>query len=295
MFKKSAQLAFSILLTCVAMPPQAKAQLNSNAPSVTLSAPLLETLTVVAAPSTVSFVLVGSGTSTGSTAVSITTTWVLAVTRSNVKLYGYFASASAALTDGASHNIPTSAVLGSANSGAFTAVTEDGDPAYRSLDPSISVSLSAKSFRVAPHRAYTVFYRAQSAQLPAWFTIYASIAPPTAVGAVHLVIELPHTVYLLSRTRLRADQVSVSRAEIASDGRHVEAGLENLAGEFERVQEVELVGPSGKQTYAGFPFFPEQRRMLHLEWNGRGAVEKIIVKFSKFKIESTLRRSAPEL
>ncbi len=174
-------------------------------------------------------------------------------------------------------------------------VTEDGDPAYRSLDPSISVSLSAKSFRVAPHRAYTVFYRAQSAQLPAWFTIYASIAPPAAVGAVHLVIELPHTVYLLSRTRLRADQVSVSRAEIASDGRHVEAGLENLAGEFERVQEVELVGPSGKQTYAGFPFFPEQRRMLHLEWNGRGAVEKIIVKFSKFKIESTLRRSAPEL
>ncbi len=174
-------------------------------------------------------------------------------------------------------------------------VTEDGDPAYRLLDPSISVSLSAKSFRVAPHRGYTVFYRAQSTQLPAWFTIYASIAPPTAAGAVHLVIELPHTVYLLSRIQLRADQVSFSRSEIASDGRRVEAALENHAAEFERVQEVELIGPSGKQTYAGFPFFPEQRRVLHLEWNGRGAAERIIVKFSKFKVESTLHRSASGL
>ena len=174
-------------------------------------------------------------------------------------------------------------------------VTEEGDPAYRLLDPSISVSLSAKSFRVAPHRAYTVYYRAQSRQLPAWFTIYASIAPPTVAGAVHLVIELPHTVYLLSRTPLRAGRVTFSRSEIAPDGRYVEAVLENHAAEFERVQEVELIGPSGKQTYAGFPFFPDQRRMLHLEWNGRGAAEKIVVKFSKFKVESTLHRSSSGL
>ncbi len=123
MFKKWILFAFSILLLYSAMPSCANAQLNSNTSSVTLSAPLLETLTVAAAPTTVTFVLVGNGTSTGSTAVSITTTWILAVTRSNVKLYGYFGSASAALTDGASHNIPTSSVLGSVNSGAFTAFT----------------------------------------------------------------------------------------------------------------------------------------------------------------------------
>ena len=123
MFKKLAPFAFSVLVMCVAIPPRANAQINSNTASVVLSAPLVETLTIAAAPSTVTFVLVGSGTSTGSTAVSVTTAWVLAVTRSSVKLYGYFASASAALTDGASHNIPTSAVLGSVNSGAFTAFT----------------------------------------------------------------------------------------------------------------------------------------------------------------------------
>src|SRR5260370_35124654 len=119
MFKKWILFAFSILLLYIAMPSCANAQLNSNTSSVTLSAPLLETLTVAAAPTTVTFVLVGNGTSTGSTAVSITTTWILAVTRSNGKPDGYFGSASAALTAGATSNIPTPPALGAVNSAAF--------------------------------------------------------------------------------------------------------------------------------------------------------------------------------
>src|SRR5262249_46402261 len=117
-----------LFYVCVAMVflgivPNGNAQLNSNAGSVTLSAPLLESLTVAAAPTTVNFTLAGSGTADGSSAVSITTTWVLATTRSNVKLFGYFSSSTAALSDGGGHNIPSANVLGSINGGTHTAFT----------------------------------------------------------------------------------------------------------------------------------------------------------------------------
>jgi len=125
MFKRLVALCLGISLVNSTLPVPAKAQLNSNTGSVALSAPLLESLAVVAAPSSVSFVLVGSGTANGSSSISITTTWVLAPTRSNVKLFGYFTSSSAALTDGAGHNIPSADVNGSVNGGAQTAFTSN--------------------------------------------------------------------------------------------------------------------------------------------------------------------------
>jgi len=51
------------------------------------------------------------------------------VTRTTVNLYGYFASSTVALTDGASHNIPSSAVFGQVTTGvptSFTAFTQTG-------------------------------------------------------------------------------------------------------------------------------------------------------------------------
>jgi hypothetical protein len=66
---------------------------------------------------------------TGSSAVAITTTVYGISLLTNLSLYGYFSSASAALTDGAStpNNIPSSAVLGQVTTGSpttFTAFTQ---------------------------------------------------------------------------------------------------------------------------------------------------------------------------
>jgi hypothetical protein len=77
----------------------------------------------------VSIPLVSGGTATGTSPVAITTTWVLSATRTAVTLVGYFASSSAALTDGAStpDNIPASEVLGQMTTGtptSFTAFTQ---------------------------------------------------------------------------------------------------------------------------------------------------------------------------
>jgi hypothetical protein len=107
----------------------ALAQLNSNTQAISLTATLGESLTIAATPTSVSFTLVKGGTATGSAAVAITTTWILGPSRANLTLVGYFASTTAALTDGLSTPdlIPTSEVLGQVTTGSpttFTAFTQ---------------------------------------------------------------------------------------------------------------------------------------------------------------------------
>jgi hypothetical protein len=109
--------------------PAAVCQLNSNTASVALRATLGESLTVAATPATVAIPLVSGATAAGTSPVSITTSWVLSSARSTVTLVGFFASAPAALTNGAATpvNIPASEVLGQVTTGtptAFTAFTQ---------------------------------------------------------------------------------------------------------------------------------------------------------------------------
>ncbi|MGH9733756.1 MAG: hypothetical protein ACRD8A_04095 [Candidatus Acidiferrales bacterium] len=88
--------------------------MNSNLANVNLNAVLNETLTIAAAPGNVNFTLAPNGTAAGSAAVSITTQWALASTRTNVSLFAYF-STTTALTNGAGNNIPNTSVSGNPN------------------------------------------------------------------------------------------------------------------------------------------------------------------------------------
>ena len=108
-----------------------------------------------------------------------------------------------------------------------------------------------------------------------------------------LAIELPHTVYLVGRKPLDQSQVSWNRAEISTEGgkRPVTAEVENHGAEFSRIQEVEVTSTSGKQTFAGFPLFPGQRRDIELDWDQPGVPQRIVLKFQRFKIESSLKNS----
>lgn len=108
-------------ISLVAMP--VRAQLNSNIANVNLNAIMTTSLTVSAAPGLVNFALPPSGTATGSSVITVVTTWTLRPSVGAVTTYGYFTSASAALTDGAGDNIPSSSVSGSINGGAFGAFT----------------------------------------------------------------------------------------------------------------------------------------------------------------------------
>ncbi len=101
----------------------AQAQVNSTNAGVNLNATLTTSVTVSAAPGLVNFALPVSGTATGSALITVTTSWTLRPSVGAVTTYAYFTSATAALTDGAGDNIPSSSVSGSVNAGAFGAFT----------------------------------------------------------------------------------------------------------------------------------------------------------------------------
>lgn len=165
-------------------------------------------------------------------------------------------------------------------------VNAKGDPMYRPLDPEITVQLSAKSFRVLPHRSYAVFYRARSRQLPAWFTIYANILGKPGAPGIQLVVRLPHTVYLLTKSSLSRSGISVSRGEFDPLAHTVRFSVENHAAEFDRAQSIELRSPSGKQTYPGFPIYPGQRRVVSIPWQSDLPPVLLSLTFSKFRWDS---------
>jgi len=96
--------------------------MNSNVANVNLNAVLAETLTVSASPANVNFTLAPNGPAAGSSAVSITTQWALASTRTSVSLFAYF-STTAALTNGAGNNIPNTSVSGNPNGAGLQAFT----------------------------------------------------------------------------------------------------------------------------------------------------------------------------
>jgi hypothetical protein len=169
-------------------------------------------------------------------------------------------------------------------------VDATGKATFRKLDPSLHVELSSTSFRLAPKQTYYVFYKATTETFPNWFCIYATVTGPTTLSGLKLALELPHTVYLLGHKSLEQSQVSWNRAELATKGgkRLISAEVENHSGEFSRVQEVEVVSTSGKQTFGGFPLFPGQHREIELDWDQPGVPQQLVLKFAHFKMESGL-------
>jgi hypothetical protein len=102
----------------------ASAQLNSTAQAITLNAKLNESLTVTLTANAVNFTLsAGSATNPGSANITATTAWTLAAGRGNVNVFAYFSSATAALSDPAGDNIPSSAFFIADNAGPSTALT----------------------------------------------------------------------------------------------------------------------------------------------------------------------------
>ncbi len=165
-------------------------------------------------------------------------------------------------------------------------VDRNGNPVYRDLDRSINVQLSAKSFRVLPHRPYAVFYRAHADHLPAWFTIYANFQGRPSAPGLHLLIRLPHTVYLLTKSSLARSDVVVSQGQFDPAARKVTFLVENRSAQFDRAQSIELRSLSSRKSFPGFPSFPGQARLVTLDWDGPFPPNQVEIVFSKFKYQS---------
>src|ERR1035438_575769 len=116
--------SFAVMLAVFVASMASAQALNSGAQPIALNATLGESLTLTLSASTVNFTLAaGSATNAGSANITATTAWTLKPGRTAVGVYAYFASAAAALTDGAGHNIPSSAFFIADNGGASTALT----------------------------------------------------------------------------------------------------------------------------------------------------------------------------
>jgi hypothetical protein len=106
-------------------------------PAVRPAALLGGSVTVSAAPASISFRLISDRVASSSSSVGVTTTWMGLRRLSRMNLYGYFAGADAALTGGSpAVSIPSSAVLGQMPAGApssFTPFTQSNPIAGASL------------------------------------------------------------------------------------------------------------------------------------------------------------------
>jgi len=97
---------------------------NSGASTIALNAVLSDSITLTLSGNAVNFTLVGgSANNPGNTGITATTTWLLRPSVNSLRLYAFFSSSTAALSDGAGHNIPSTDFQISDNGGAFTALT----------------------------------------------------------------------------------------------------------------------------------------------------------------------------
>ena len=114
-------LGFGSILCATA--GQAQGATTSNTVGVALTATLTSSITLTVLPTVAAFSNVGVlGLGTGAL-ITVTSNWALSP-GANLSVYGYFATAAAAMTDGASHNIPSSAITGVVDAGTATAFTQ---------------------------------------------------------------------------------------------------------------------------------------------------------------------------
>jgi hypothetical protein len=120
---KFGAVAALMLVAMFATPARAQVR-NSGASPIALNAVLSDSITLTLSGNAVNFNLTGgSANNPGSTGITATTFWVLRPSVGSLKLYAFFSSSTAALSDGAGHNIPSADFQISDNGGAFAALT----------------------------------------------------------------------------------------------------------------------------------------------------------------------------
>jgi len=121
-------LALAVFLPLTAWSSASAQARRVGAPHPQLT--LGNSLTVSCSPSAISVQLAAGAVANASSSIAVTTTWSGISLVSNLNLYAYFASSSAALTSGAPVSyIPASAIFGQVPTGlptSFTAFTQTG-------------------------------------------------------------------------------------------------------------------------------------------------------------------------
>jgi len=168
-------------------------------------------------------------------------------------------------------------------------VTEDGDPVYRALDPSVKLKLSEMSFRIPAQQTRTIFFEARAESIPAWFTIYATFAGMPRRQGIEIEVDLPHTVYMLPKTPLAPADVRVESAVWDSVAKNVSIRLRNVSPRLGRVEEAEAAARKEKRQAGSFPLLPGATRRVLIPWDAPVAPATYRLRFQRFTVEDSLR------
>lgn len=167
-------------------------------------------------------------------------------------------------------------------------VDENGDITYRPLDKHIQLKLSAMSFRIPPKQSYTVYYRAKSAQVPAWFVIYSYFRglPVRTESGMAVQISLPHTVYILPKKAASKQDLHVRRVEYQPGKQSVVVEVENRSALFARVLASEVSGDGKREHGPGFPVYPHSFRRIEIPWSHGVPPGKVLLRLRQFNLEA---------
>ena len=174
------------------------------------------------------------------------------------------------------------------------AVSDSGAISYRPLDSDIHLKLSEMSFRIPPRQSHYVFYQAWSDKLPAWCVLYAAFSgfrQHTPEGFM-IQVQLPHTIYLLPKQRLRKTELSIVRAQYLPQAKKVVIRVANSGNAFGRVLEADVQGPKAKASEAGFPLFPNSQRQVEIPWQSASVPGKVVLHFDRFTMETEVEGAA---
>jgi hypothetical protein len=171
-------------------------------------------------------------------------------------------------------------------------IETDGRMVFRALDAAIHLQLSSMSFRIPARQSYYLFYKATSDVLPAWFCIYANFTGFPRQDGLNLQIELPHTVYLLPKSRLQRSDIQLTTVSSDPAG-HAIVEVRNDGSNVGRVRTVRLSYAAHTRAPALFPGFallPGGTRLIELSWPPGLDPDQILIRFDHFSIEQSLQK-----
>lgn len=171
----------------------------------------------------------------------------------------------------------------------------NGDLTFMPLDSSkIHVRLSSMSGRLGAKQKTRVFYEASADSVPAWFSIVVAFMPARAAAGLSIRLELPHTVYLMQRARVLADDVTVSTPVYDSVTKTVRVHVENHSSRLTRIVDLSLVSVAGRaHSVEACPLFPRSARDFEFPWGEVTRPARTVVRFPDFEIARDMLSSPP--
>jgi hypothetical protein len=108
-------------------------------------------------------------------------------------------------------------------------------------------------------------------------------------NGLNVRILLPHVVYLNQKQSLPREDVAINAFVFDSVQKKARVQLENRGPNLGRVHQMTVANQrSTSQPSGGFPLLPRRRRWAEVEWDGTTPPTRLVLKFSRYTIDTVL-------